>query len=333
MRAINTSLCHVLLLAGLLIGSSSVHADFDWVSMTIDNDLFLNTDNGYTNGLYISLFETGESDNTTVEADFWVSPLMWSLPQDSHRETINAYMIGQTMVTPSDITIADPGPNEIPYSALLAFTNSYVTLNEHVADQVSTTIGLIGPAALGEEAQKFVHRIIGSDEPLGWDTQLKNEIVFQFSRARAWRSWVSGSNHFDLIHNAELNIGTIASDINAGATLRYGRGLKESYVTTLFNNSRMVNPSAINRGWYLYSRVQVGYLFNQIFTDGNTFRDSRSIDYDRKFIELSTGFAYSWNAYSLSVAFTDANILQSGTEEKTLENLTQYGTITVAWQL
>ena len=318
---------------GLLIFPLSTMAEFDWASVTLDNDSFIQTDNGYTNGLYVSLFETGRKTQTTPSPDFWVAPLAWSLPKTEAREAINAYMIGQAMTTPSDITIENPGENEIPYSALLALTNSYVTYNASVADQISTTVGIIGPAAQGEEVQKLIHRLVGSDEPKGWDTQLENELVFQFSRARAWRSWVSDSNDLDMILNSEISLGTIISGIGGGTVLRYGKGLAESYVTTLFNNSRMINPSAINRGWYLYTRIQAGYLFNQIFTDGNTFRDSRSIDYDHEFIELSVGFAYSWDNYSLSFAVTDMNILQSGAEEETLENLTEYGTLTVAWRL
>ncbi|MEW8628249.1 MAG: lipid A deacylase LpxR family protein [Candidatus Thiodiazotropha sp.] len=322
-----------VLIYSLLLFPLSTMAEFDWASVTLDNDFFIRTDDGYTNGLYVSLFETGKKTQTTPSRDFWVAPLSWSLPKAEAREAVNAYMIGQALITPSDITVENPGENEIPYSAMLALTNSYVSYEAFVADQISTTVGIIGPAAMGEEVQKLIHRLIGSDEPKGWDTQLENELVFQFSRARAWRSWVSSGNDFDLILNSEITLGTIASGIGGGAVLRYGKGLKESYVTTLFNNSRMINPSAINRGWYLYTRIQVGYLFNQIFTDGNTFRDSRSIDYEHEFIELSTGFAYSWDNYSLSFAVTDVNILQSGAEEETLENLTQYGTLTFAWRL
>ena len=321
------------LLCAYLFLPLHAHAQFDWVAVTLDNDSFVNTDDGYTNGLYISLFETGESSQSTPSHDFWITPFMWSMPKAEEREAVNAYMIGQTMITPSDISIANPGENEIPYSALLGMTNSFVTYSPTVADQVSASIGIVGPAAFGEEVQTAVHDLIGATDPQGWDTQLENEVVFQFSRARTWRTWTSNSQNFDLLLNSEITMGTIRSDINSGAVLRYGRGLEESYVTTMFANSRMLNPSAINYGKYVYFRVQTGYLFNQIFTDGNTFRDSRSVDYEHEFIELSVGLAWSWKNYSVSFAVSDANILQSGVEEETLKNLTQYGTLTFAWRL
>ena len=104
---------------------SSASADFDWISVTLDNDAFVETDNGYTNGLYISMFETGESSRRSPTADFWVAPLTWSLPPQGDRQSVNACMIGQTMITPSDIAIENPTDKEIPYSATVALINSY----------------------------------------------------------------------------------------------------------------------------------------------------------------------------------------------------------------
>lgn len=312
---------------------SPANAQYDWGAVTVDNDSFVNSDNGYTNGFYVSLFETGETTEAPPANDFWLNPLLWSLPNSEPQNAINAYMIGQTMVTPSDISIANPGPNEIPYSAVLALTNTYVTFNATTADQVSMTIGMVGPAALGEEVQTAVHELIGAVRPQGWDTQLENELVFQISRARAWRSWVSKAENADLTFSSELNAGTITSGLNAGVMFRFGQGLQDTYVSTLFNNSRMINPVTSSGGRSVYIRVRGGYLFNQIYTDGNTFRDSPSIDFDPGFLEISGGFSYSWKNYAVSFALTNGNVLQSGSEEETLENLTQYGALTFCWKI
>ncbi|QLE98172.1 lipid A deacylase LpxR family protein [Neptunomonas phycophila] len=318
----------------LLLGVSiPSYAEVDWVSVTLDNDLFVGNDNGYTNGLYVSFFDVGDASSQLPDYDFWVTPLMWSMPKNGTLGAVNSYMIGQTMSTPSDINIVVPDENELPYAALLSLTNSYVAVTPTYADRVSTTIGIVGPAALGEEAQKFVHDIIGADEPQGWDTQLKNELVFQFSRGRIWRTWASDSGHFDFLTSADLGLGTIQSYLSTGMTIRYGRDLVKSYATNLLNNSRTTNPSAVNGGWYIYGGIQAGYAFNQIFTDGNTFRDSRSIDYEHEYIGVTAGIAYSWQNFSLTFAVNDSNVIQSGDGEETLENLTQYGTITVAWRM
>jgi hypothetical protein len=316
-----------------ILFSINLKAETDWVTVTIDNDLFVGNDSGYTNGIYLSFFDVGDSKNEIPKHDFWVAPLMWSMPKNGTLGAVNSYMLGQTMSTPSDITVVIPDENELPYSALLALTNSYITVTPTYADRVSTSIGIVGPLALGEESQKLVHKIIGSDEPQGWDTQLENELVFQLSRGRTWRSWVSDSDNMDFLTSADLSVGTIQSSISAGITIRYGKDLINSYATTLLNNSRTSNPSAIKGAWYIYGGLQTGYVFNQIFTDGNTFRDSRSIDYDKQFVGLTFGIAYSWENTSFTFAINDSNIIQSGKEQKTLEDLTQYGTITLAWRM
>lgn len=327
------SIARLVLTCLILTAALPLRAESDWASVTLDNDLFVGKDRGYTNGFYVSLYDTGDMFDRIVNHRFWVTPLMWSMPKDEIIGAVNAYKIGQTLSTPSDINIVVPGENELPYSSLLAFTNSYITVKPAYADMVSTSIGIVGPAALGEETQKLVHRFLGSDEPQGWGTQLENELVFQLSRGRTWRAWVSESGHLDFLPNAEFAVGTISSAVIAGITVRYGRDLDSSYATTLLNSSRTANPSAVNGGWYVYGGIQAGYTFNQVFTDGNTFRDSRSIDYDHDHVGAAAGIAYSWQNRALAFTVNDSDILRNGSGEETLENLTQYGTITFAWRL
>ena len=323
----------VLLLLLILLMATSSHAEIDWMSATLDNDSFVGNDNGYSNGLNISFYDVGSNSTELPSHDFWVWPLMWSIPKDNVLGAVNSYTFGQTMITPSDIEIEDPDEDELPYSALLYLTNNYISITSSYTDSARTIVGVVGPVALGEETQTNVHKIIGSAEPLGWDTQIENEIVFQFSRTRLWRTWVGLSDTADLLTFSGAEIGTIQSAIITGLFVRYGRDLESSYATTIFNTSRISNPTATSKGWYVYSGIQIGYAFNNIFTDGNTFRDSRSIDYDHESLGITMGLAYSWENFSLTFAVSDANIIQSGDQDEALENLTQYGTLTIAWRM
>ncbi len=78
--------------------------------------------------------------------------------------------------------------------------------------------------------------------------------------------------------------------------------------------------------------AKFGYTFNQIFTDGNKFRDAASIDYNRESLGLGLGFAWSWQNYSLTFAINERNILQSSDTDEALEDLTQFGTLTYSWR-
>ncbi|TQV85956.1 lipid A deacylase LpxR family protein [Aliikangiella coralliicola] len=318
----------------------NAYAEFEWVSYTLDNDLFIGNDSGYTNGLSVALYDSEESSgeeggfagkDPQPKPSWMLSPLLWSLKDEGYMGAVNIYTIGQSMITPEDIQVEVPSEEDLPYAGLLFINNTFLAINENFADKISTSIGVVGPLSLAEESQKFVHELIGADEPLGWDTQLKNELVFQFSRARAWRSWISDDQSMDLVTSVEASLGTISSSVNVGVMFRYGTDLSRTYATELLNTTRTSNPAAIDGGWYIYTIVNSGYLFNQIFTDGNTFRDSRSIDYRNEFVGISIGLAYSWKDYSLSVAFNDANLISDDSEEQ-LKNLTEYGTITFAYR-
>lgn len=325
----------------IILISQNANAEFSdkrlntqqWLSITIDNDAFVGNDSGYSNGLFVSTFEVSDRyTSAPLENKIWVSPLMWSMPNDDFILTVNAYSFGQALNTASDIKIKNPSLSELPYSALLAMSNSYITVTPDYADIATTTLGVVGPMALGEEVQSFVHGLIGANKPMGWDTQIQNEVVFSFNRGRSYRAWTTDNDNFDLLANGNITVGTIESSVNVGAYIRYGNNLERSHPTTLLTSSRISNPIAVD-GWYVFVGSRIGYMFNNIAVDGNTFRDSRSIDYQNRYISITTGFAYTWRDLSITFAINDFNILSDDTEEQALADLTEFGTISFSWKL
>lgn len=328
MRSFNIQLT---VFSALMLLIEHACATSKWASFTFDNDLFIGNDSGYTNGLYIAIYNIGTSVSELPDPDFWQIPLKWSMPE-GYEIGVNIYMAGQTLTTPNDITLIDPPETDIPYSALLEMNNSYIAVFDTYADISSTTIGVIGPIALGEEAQNFIHGLTGSDEAMGWDTQLDNEFVFKFGRGRLWRTWVAESGKFDFLTSLQAGIGTLESHVSAGAFFRYGRGLDRSFATILLNRNRTTNPEALLAGWQVYIGLSGGRIFNQINMDGNTFKDSRSIDYDHNQLGYTAGFSYAWNSLAISFAINDTNLFTSHGNHEALENITQYGSFTIGWR-
>lgn len=303
------------------------------MSATLDNDFFVNDDNGYTNGIYVSKYNVYDRFDVQHDADIWVQPLMWSMPNRPMGKVVNVYSFGQTLTTSYDISQAVSSESDLPYSAVVSFTNTYLSVGPDYADRVSTTLGIVGPLALGEESQKAIHSLISAQEPQGWDTQLNNELVFEFSRGRIWRQWVSDSGHADVLLGGSISLGTLKSGVRTAAVFRYGKHLKDSYATALFADSRTSNPIAVDGGWFLYSGLALKYLFNQIYTDGNTFSDSRSIDYDHNMNLLALGVTYSWGNSSLAFAInTPFSLQHDGSNGRSLDEFNRYGTLTFAWK-
>lgn len=322
-----TPLFALLALQACLLSPQTL-ADADWVSFTYDNDMLVGEDSGYTNGAFLSWFDVGEGE-TQPGPGILLTPLLWMLPEGRGHAAINAYTLSQVMMTPGDITVADPPPEELPYSGMLSLSNAWMTVHDDYADRISTTIGMVGPVSGAKATQKFVHKLIGSDDPKGWGTQLHNEPVFQFSRGRVWRSWVADNRRSDFLITGEGSLGTISSSVASGVVVRYGSGLDDSYPSLLFGSSRSSNPLAVGGGWYLYAGIEMRYVFNQIFADGNTFRSSRSVDYEHAQVAVQGGLAYAWQDLAISMGFNDTNINEDANQ---VQDYTRYGTITAAWR-
>ncbi len=321
------------LAATCLGGSNLAWAQADWVTFTMDNDSLVGNDNGYTNGIYVTWFDIPTTDDKkNPEPGFLARSMMWSMP-DSAARTADIKTIGQTMVTPDDIEEDPPilPPDDLPYAGLLFYADTFAMVNENYADKVTVTVGIVGEYSFAEEAQEFVHEAIDSDEPCCWDSQLDDEIVFQFSRARFWRTWASASDNFDLLTGADLNVGTLQSSIGASAMIRYGRRMKQSYASALLVHQRTSNPVATQEGWYVFAGARAGYLANQIFLDGNTWDDdAEELDYTEEVVGVTAGIAYSWKDISFTFAVNDLNVNE---DDDGAEEYSEYGTITLAWRL
>jgi lipid A 3-O-deacylase len=310
----------------------SILADADWVSLTIDNDLFVASDNGYTNGIYYSWADTPLSDKAEIG---WLAQAMrWSLAErgPAARE-YSVKTIGQSMVTPDDIKLEDPPlpPDDLPYAGLLFYNDIWIKAYSQRADRIGVTVGIVGEYSFAEESQKLVHDILNGDEPRGWDTQLNDEIVFQFSRAQVWRGWISANGNSDLLLSNEAALGTISSSFGVGAMYRYGRHMERSFATALLVTSRAANPVATDSGWYVFAGLSANYLANQIFLDGNTFDNDgqKSMDYDQATIGANLGVTYSWQDLAFTFALSDLSLHENDQE---VSDYSRFGSFTLVWR-
>jgi len=325
----------VVLTLSAVVSSRSALAEVEWVSVTTDNDAFVGNDNGYTNGIYVSWYDGLEGEK--AEPGFLARAMLWSLPDKSSSTLdVDIGTIGQTMTTPDDIEKDPPDlpPDSMPYAGLLFYTDTLLRVQETYADSISVTIGVVGEYSFAEESQKFVHDIIGSDEPCCWDTQLDDEIVFQFGRGRVWKTWVSDSGNADFLLGADAELGTLSSSVGTGFMIRYGAELRKSFAMALLINSRTTNPVATQGGWYVFAGARASYLANSIFLDGSKSYDDdyEEIDYDAEKVSVTAGLAYSWKKLSMTFAMNNLNVLNDSDGDPD-EEFTEYGTLTVAWKL
>jgi lipid A 3-O-deacylase len=268
------------------------------VTLVIENDsIGGGTDNNYTSGVALHFIDReAKFPNIAHKIDQLI-------PSFSINQTSNIYYtVGQNIYTPKNTASSTVSPLDRPWAGLLYGSLGMVTLTDNHSDEVEATLGVVGPASLAEHTQKFVHKYItDSDEPKGWDHQLKNEPVFSLAWQRSWPRFVTGNIdhlYWSVKPHAGMTIGNLRSYVATGASISIrpsddkwqdnpirirptmpGTGLFETYNNDL--------------NWNLFGGVEARAVANDIFLDGNTFATSDSVDKKPIVADASVGISFT----------------------------------------
>ncbi|MGB0682037.1 MAG: lipid A deacylase LpxR family protein [Magnetovibrionaceae bacterium] len=272
--------------------------DQDWiVDLAVENDLFgSGLDRHYTNGMRLAVVLPGDytSDFLNQAASYF--PLFND--KATPRLVVSA---GQSMFTPEDITISGPQPDQRPWAGWAYGGVGLVApaSNGQQLDTLELQIGVVGPASFAGDTQVWWHEVIGSPRPLGWDNQLKNEPGIVLSYERKYRALFGQTDlvegyGFDLTPHWGMSLGNVFTHGAAGATLRFGNDLPDDYGPPRIRPSLPGSSyfsADDNFGWYLFAGVEGRLVGRNIFLDGNTFRDSHSVDKEYLVGDLQGGLA------------------------------------------
>lgn len=282
-------------------------------SLTIENDsLSSGADRNYTSGIrlgYVSPAERvpdwlqGAGGFTRIlsdsEPDFW------------------GFAIGQSIFTPEDISAVPAPPDQHPYAGWLYMQVSVGALEDRsdgrsprFLDTYELELGIVGPSALGEEAQRGIHQWLGAPDPQGWDSQLQDEVAFAVSFDRRWRAARVFGDYFggleaDLTPSAGVSLGTLRTEARVGVAARLGQRIDSDF------GPPRVRPSLAGvehfRGgpfsWNVFAGVQGRAVAHNLFLDGNTFEDSPSVERTPFVLDMQTGFSVSVRGVRLAYTF------------------------------
>jgi lipid A 3-O-deacylase len=271
------------------------------VSFVLENDLFYNRDRDYTNGVALAWAPNEEP------APVWASRVAHWLPWVPEEGRVRrGYGLGQNMYTPRDKTLANPPLNDRPYAGWLYGTIGLGVETGRQLDQIALTFGVVGPASRAEQTQKFVHKIVVAPQPQGWNTQLRNEPGIYATYQRSWRELAAKTFlglDFDLTPHIGGTLGNVYTYANTGFTVRYGNSLPLDYgplrIQPSVPGSDYFAPTRTFT-WYLFAGVEGRAVARNIFLDGNTFKDSRSVKKKPFVGDVQWGVALTLRAYRLS---------------------------------
>ncbi|HEY2445093.1 MAG TPA: lipid A deacylase LpxR family protein [Rhizomicrobium sp.] len=270
-------------------------------SVLFENDYFFHTDRDYTNGVELA-WTSSPSDTPDWSID-WARKLPFFA---ANGEVRTSYSLWQNIYTPSDLHLSNPPPTARPYAGWLYFSYGLIEKSDTTLDQLQVQLGMVGPASLAEETQKFVHAVLGDTNPQGWGTQLHNEPAFLIGDERAWRALASGSLagfSFDVDPHLGAAVGTVYDYANAGAMVRVGFNLPDDYgpprIEPSLPGTNFFEPTSAF-GWYLFAGVDGRAVARNLFLDGNTWESSRHVEKIPLVGDLEIGAAISFEQWRLS---------------------------------
>ena len=318
------------------------------LNLYFENDLFAETDQNYTNGLRVSLvspdlenFQQEFIDNPQLQQLFeWLNPKLErfhpDIPGDVTDETVKSsrrivVSLGQTIYTPETIDATELLEDERPYAGWLYLGVAYHARNRNRLRTVGVNLGIVGPAAFGQEAQDLIHDLRGFSRFQGWDNQLENEpgvqLLYEYKAKLISNTQGFG---YDLITHYGGSFGNIAIYANAGAEVRAGWNIPDDFGTSALrpggDNSAPDGELRSGLGFHLFASSDVRLVAQDIFLDGNTFSNSHSVAKEHLVADVALGASLVYDTFKLSFA----RVIRSK-EFKGQPDNHNYGSLSLSW--
>lgn len=218
-----------------------IYDDFKRFSFILENDVFNETDYYYTNGILLNYSSPGFANSFLFG--------LFSSPKDNQ---FDRYGIGieHKMYTPIDKNKIDFFEGDRPFSSyfLLNLHKETRKVNSKSSNYFQIGIGLLGTDAGGKNLQNLIHEILpGNDPVLGWDSQIKNEFLFDIKYV--YEKGVIHSKYLDFIAFANVQAGTLRDNLGLGTKLRFG--WMPNYYTQYIGKGRRFGD-----GIYVFSEIK-----------------------------------------------------------------------------
>ncbi len=286
------------------------------LNVRLDNDAlgFDGQDRGYTSGFEFGWMsanlETARGADCVPRnlraARRWLESLH---PQDFDQRNF-LFTLTQALYTPNEGDSAELLVKDRPYAAVLLFGVGYNARRDEQLRTTQVRVGLVGPSARGQEVQDGLHRMIGVQQWQGWRHQLRDEPLVQIVHERLQRHGhrpIGRNWSWDLIGHWGASVGNYLTHANAGAEWRIGWGLPDDF------GSDPLRPSGENTApvlrvptgewhWHLFASADVRVVAWNLSLDGNTWKESHSVDKRRLVADFGVGTSVAVRGWKLALA-------------------------------
>lgn len=273
-----------------------------------DNDSFVGNDRDYTSGFALAyIFDEGGLPGWF---DRFLDHEPGFLGPDARRRI--GVSLAQQLFTPENLSANPPPSGTQPYAALLYGTLSVTSEDAGGRSIAGLELGVVGPAALGEETQRLIHDVLGYVNPQGWDFQVPNQPLAGLFIERAWRTGRGdfgrpGGMDWDFTPFVGLRGGLLESSGHVGVTLRVGAGLdRDSGPPGLRPAYAALTGFKKRDGFAAYGflRMKGRGVGNDVTLDGAAFRESSSARRRLAVGEFQGGVAGFYGPARVTLAYT-----------------------------
>ncbi len=296
------------------LAATKMPGEYQTLQVFFENDLFGNTDKYYTNAVQLTwLSKDLARYKDDVRLPRWTLPIIHRIPFANEPDSIHnvGLIFGQHIYTPSDITTDQLLKDDRPYAGFLYGGLALHSKTASRLDTMEIVFGIIGPSALGEQAQNGVHRLRSFDQAQGWDHQLKDEPAIRLSWQRKWRIWEWETRNLigtDLVTNTGVTLGNVRTGASAGGEIRFGYRIPDDFGSDVIRSGAGVSAplpagkrSPTGRfGIHLFVGTSLEGVARNIFLDGNTWEDSHRVDKKPLVADVSLGCALSFKTVKLT---------------------------------
>lgn len=308
--------------------------DREYWSVQYENDFFARSgDRYYTHGSQISRLVVGDEPG-------WLKALASAFSGQQYEGPINGtnYTIGQKIFTPNDTISTDIVENERPYAGYTFFSAALLSQDSSTATYDSGrlfefSLGIVGPSSMAEEMQTTFHDSIDIDGPGGWHNQLHNELGLGLTYSRLWRYVKPVYDSFEIGINPQttLTLGNVYTYAAIGAMIRMGTQLRHDFGPPMVRPGFPGIPGfrkSSGLRWYVFVGGEARLMGRNIFLDGNSFRDSHSVEKE----SLVADYQYGLVLHQGHVRIAITNIYRTR-EYTTQKHRSHYGALNISFAI
>lgn len=312
-----------LIVAAALCSPPTLHADVSppvenksTFVLYFENDTFAGTDKHYTNAVKLSWISKDlEKIGPERGLPGWARWVVEKTPGVDRKDFLHnlALSLGQNIYTPEDITVEALIEDDRPYAGWTYLAGALHSKNFDMLNTLELSLGIVGPSSLAEQSQELFHEWLNDEEPQGWDNQLSDEPGLILTWQRFWRVLrKSVGNRFawDVIPHAGVTLGNVLTYANLGGEIRFGYNLAADFGTSLIRPGGGTSAPVGLRdprigdgadfGVTVFAGVDGRALARNIFLDGNTWRDSHSVDKKPFVADIASGVSVVYKRVKLT---------------------------------